>query len=74
MIKFLARDDETGRIGPTRPTSSSELNKEVERIAISSVVLSSQRVDLKDALYNAEKDKDRAKEAAVIRWCRMGRN
>jgi VWFA-related protein len=66
MIKFLARDDETGRIG-TYQTSFviPNLNKEVERIAISSVVLSSQRVDLKDALYNAEKDKDRAKEAEV---------
>jgi hypothetical protein len=29
------------------------------------VVLSSQRVELKDALYNAEKNKDQAKEEAV---------
>jgi VWFA-related protein len=66
MIKFLARDDETGRIGTYQTNFViPNLNKEVERIAISSVVLSSQRVDLKDALYNAEKDKDRAKEAAV---------
>jgi hypothetical protein len=36
------------------------LNREEKRVAISSVVLSSQRVDLKDALYNAIKDKDRA--------------
>ena len=34
-------------------------------MAISSVVLSSQRVELKEALYNAEKDKDRNKEEAV---------
>lgn len=34
------------------------LNKEETRIAISSVVLSSQRVDFRgDALYNAAKDK-----------------
>src|SRR5207244_1692464 len=35
-------------------------NKEEKRIPISSVVLSSQRVDLKDALYNADKKKDKA--------------
>jgi VWFA-related protein len=65
-IKFLARDDETGRIG-TYQTSFviPNLNKEQKRVPISSVVLSSQRIDLKDALYNAEKDKDRSKEEAV---------
>jgi len=59
-IKFLARDDETGRIG-TFQTSFliPNLNKEQTRLPISSVVLSSQRVDLKDALYNAAKNKDR---------------
>jgi hypothetical protein len=36
------------------------LNKELKRVHISSVVLSSQRVDLKDALYNASKDKGKA--------------
>src|SRR6266568_6245462 len=57
-IKILARDNETGRIG-TYQTSFTvpNLNKENKRIPISSVVLSSQRVDLKDALYNAAKDK-----------------
>ncbi len=65
-IKFLARDDETGRIG-TFQTSFviPNLNKEEKRIPISSVVLSSQRVDLKDALYNAQKTKDENKEEAV---------
>lgn len=65
-IKFLARDDETGRIG-TFQTSFviPNLNKEVQRLAISSVVLSSQRVDLKDALFNAVKSKDEGKEEAV---------
>lgn len=64
MIKFLARDDETGRIG-TYQTSFviPNLNKEQQRIPISSVVLSSQRVELKEALYNALKDKDRAESA-----------
>ncbi|HJT89916.1 MAG TPA: VWA domain-containing protein [Bryobacteraceae bacterium] len=55
-IKFLARDSETGRIG-TYETAFviPDLNKEVKRIPISTVVLSSQRVDLRDALYNAAK-------------------
>lgn len=35
------------------------MNKEEKRIPISSVVLSSQRIDLKDALYNADKKKDK---------------
>ena len=65
-IKFLARDDETGRIGTYQTTFViPNLNKEEKRIPISSVVLSSQRVDLKDALYNAAKAKDRAKDDAV---------
>jgi VWFA-related protein len=66
MIKFLARDDETGRIGTYQTTFViPNLNKEVAHVPISSVVLSSQRVDLKDALFNAEKNKDRAKEREV---------
>ena len=65
-IKFLARDDETGRIGTYQTTFSiPNLNKEEKRIPISSVVLSSQRVDLKDALFDAAKAKDQVKEAAV---------
>ncbi len=65
-IKFLARDDETGRIG-TYQTSFviPNLNKEIKRVPISSVVLSSQRVDLRDALYNAASAKAQAKAAAV---------
>jgi VWFA-related protein len=60
-VKFLARDAETGRIGTylTR-FAIPNLNKEDKRIPISSVVLSGQRVGLKDAIYNALKDKDRA--------------
>ncbi len=41
------------------------LNKEVKRIPISAVVLSSQRVDLNDAIYDAAKTKERAKNDAV---------
>ncbi len=64
-IKFLARDDETGRIG----TYQNEfvipnLNKETKSVPISSVVLSSQRVNLKDALYNVTRGKDEAKDVA----------
>jgi hypothetical protein len=63
-LKFLARDAETGRIGTYQSSFIiPNLNKEAKRIPISSVVLSSQHVDLKDALYNAVKDKDRAETA-----------
>src|SRR5271156_3304646 len=66
MIKFLARDDETGRIGTYQTTFViPNLNKEEKRVPISSVVLSGQRVDLKNAIYNAAKAKDQEKEAAV---------
>ncbi len=63
-IKFLARDDETGRIGTYQAAFLvPNLNKEQRRIPTSSVILSSQRVDLKAALYNAIKNKDREESA-----------
>jgi VWFA-related protein len=63
IIKFLARDDETGRIGTYQSTFViPNLNKEEKRIPISSVVLSSQRIELVDALYNAVKDKQKEGE------------
>jgi VWFA-related protein len=66
LIKFLARDDETGRIGTYQTTFViPNLNKEEKRVPISSVVLSGQRVDLKNAIYNAAKTKDQEKEATV---------
>jgi VWFA-related protein len=66
MIKFLARDDETGRIGTYQTTFIiPNLNKEDRKIPISSVVLSSQRVELKQAIYDAAKARDREKEDAV---------
>jgi VWFA-related protein len=74
-IKFLARDDETGRIGTYQTTFViPNLNKEEKRIPISSVVLSSQRIELKDALYNALKDKgkDKGKEETVNPLVRNG--
>jgi VWFA-related protein len=65
-VKFLARDAETGHIGTYMNTFVvPNLLKEEKRIPISSVVLSSQRIDLKDAIFNAEKDKERAKTQAV---------
>src|SRR5262249_22049309 len=57
-IKVLARENETGRIGTLMskffvPT----LNKEDKRIPSSSVVLSTQRMNLSDAFSTANKDK-----------------
>lgn len=65
-IKFLARDDETGRIG-TFQTSFyiPNLNKVTAQIPISSVVLSSQRLNMDDALYNTVRGKQAAKNDAA---------
>jgi VWFA-related protein len=60
-VKFLARDAETGRIGTFQTKFLiPNLNKEEKRIPISSVVLSSQLVEIKDAIYNASKEKDKS--------------
>ncbi|HTS77296.1 MAG TPA: VWA domain-containing protein [Bryobacteraceae bacterium] len=57
VIKFLARDAETGRIGTYQTTFViPNLNKEEKRIPISSVVLSGQKMDLKEALYTVKKE------------------
>jgi VWFA-related protein len=65
-IKFLARDDETGRIGTYETIFTiPNLNKEDKRVPISSVVLSSQRVEQKDTLFDAAKAKEREKEDSV---------
>ena len=57
-IKVLARENETGRIGTYLTTFViPNLNKEDKRVPISSVVLSSQRMALSEALYTAGKDK-----------------
>jgi VWFA-related protein len=66
MIKFLARDDETGRIGTYQTVFTiPNLNQEERRVHMSSVVLSSQRVDLREALYDVEKGTRKEKEVAV---------
>lgn len=63
-IKLLARDAETGRIGTYESTFVvPNLNQEVKRIPVSSVILSSQREDLKEAIYNAVKGKEQAEVA-----------
>jgi len=57
-LKLLARDAETGRIGTCELAFViPNLNKEEQRLPISSVVLSSQRIEMKEALFNATKDK-----------------
>jgi VWFA-related protein len=59
VIKMLARDAETGRIG-TYQTSFTipNLAREDKRVPISSVVLGSQRVAATDALYNVKQKLD----------------
>jgi VWFA-related protein len=55
-IKLLARDDETGRIGTyLAGFTIPNLAKETDRLPLSTVVLSNQRVPLRGALYNASK-------------------
>jgi hypothetical protein len=59
VIKFLARDAETGRIGTYQANFViPNLMKEDKRVPISSVVLSSQKVDLSDALYTVKKNSE----------------
>src|SRR5262249_42683656 len=66
VIKVLARDNETGRIGTYQSKFViPNLNKEDKRIPVSSVVLSGQRVNLRDALYAAGKDKAQATNPLV---------
>jgi VWFA-related protein len=65
-IKFLARDDETGRIGTFQTVFIiPNLTKVMKQLPISSVVLSTQRVDPKQALYNTMKGKELAKNDAA---------
>ncbi len=57
-IKLLARDAETGRIGTyINKFVIPNLNKEDKRIAISSVILSGQRIDVQDSFYAAGRSK-----------------
>jgi VWFA-related protein len=55
VIKILARDSTTGRIGTYQAAFTvPNLQKEDVRLPISSVVLSSQRVPMKDALHTVQ--------------------
>jgi len=73
-IKFLARDDETGRIGTYQTVFNiPNLNKEEQRVPLSSVILSSQRVNTSEMIYDTAKAKDRAKESAVNPLVQDGR-
>ena len=69
VIKLLARDAETGRIGTYQaPFTVPNLNREEQRVPISSVVLSSQRVPLSDALYSVkQKVGGRSRQPAGLR-------
>ena len=65
VIKFLARDAETGRIGTFQTAFTiPNLNREEQRLPISSVVLGSQRVPLGDALYTVQKNEKRCRRAS----------
>jgi VWFA-related protein len=67
VIKLLARDAETGRIGTFQtPFVVPNLMKEEKRVPISSVVLSSQRVEKREAVYTAAKDKNAAAAATAV--------
>src|SRR5204862_6227011 len=57
VIKFLARDSETGRIGTFQtPFTIPNLSKEEKRLPMSTVVLSSQRIPLADAIFSVKKE------------------
>jgi VWFA-related protein len=59
VIKILARDAETGRIGTYQAGFAvPNLNREAQRVPISTVVLSSQRVPLGDAIYTVKQKTD----------------
>jgi len=64
-IKVLARDDETGRIGTYMGNFYiPNLDREVQHVPITSVVLSSQRALMKDAIAADKGDKAAATQAA----------
>ena len=64
-LKLLARDAETGRIGTyLAQFTIPNLAQQSGRLAMSTVVLSNQRVALKAALFNAKKAMEKAEEEA----------
>jgi VWFA-related protein len=68
VIKVLARDATTGRIGTYQtPFVVPNLVREVQRVPISSVVLSSQRVAVGDELFTVRQDASTASLNPLIR-------
>ena len=64
VIKFLARDAETGRIGTFQTAFTiPNLNREEQRLPTSSVVLGSQRVALADVLFSVQQKNTAAAQA-----------
>ncbi len=56
VIKFLARDAETGRVGTFQAAFEiPNLNREARRVPISTVVLSSQRQPYSQAIFNVQR-------------------
>jgi VWFA-related protein len=67
VMKFLARDAETGHVGTFQTTFVvPNLDRETARVPISSVVLSSQRVPLGDALFSLQKNDVQAANPLVF--------
>lgn len=57
-LRMLARENTTGKIGTyDARIVIPDLTNEQKRLPISSVILSSQRIDMNQAVFNAEKDK-----------------
>jgi VWFA-related protein len=57
-LRLLARENTTGKIGTfDYKLTIPDLTGEQKRLPISSVILSSQRIDMNQAVFNAEKDK-----------------
>jgi len=66
IIKVLARNAETGRIGTFQSSFRiPNLMKPGQRLPTSSVVLGSQKIDMRNALYSAGKDKEQEKNPLV---------
>jgi VWFA-related protein len=57
-LRFVARENTTGKVGTYDARFTiPDLTTEQQRLPISSVILSSQRMDMSQAVFNAEKDK-----------------
>jgi hypothetical protein len=65
IIKFLARNAETGRIGTYQADFViPNLNKELVRLPISSVVLAGQRIAMSEALFTAGRNRKEREQVA----------